>query len=103
MELLETYAFKFPRRISLRSKLAPKEGRLAKQAVFLLPCVDEKDAKSFVARKERNVCKGNLSRVYTVGSADCCVLRTQQSGACLKTGSLLPPLAAQRLFPLAFQ
>ena len=63
MELLETYAFKFPRRISLRSKLAPKEGRLAKQAAFLLSCVDEKDAKSFVARKERNVCKGNLSRL----------------------------------------
>ena len=31
MELLETYAFKFPRRISLRSKLASKEGRLAKR------------------------------------------------------------------------
>lgn len=27
-----------------------------------VPCVDEKDAKSFIARKERNVCKGNLSR-----------------------------------------
>ena len=86
-------------------------------------CVDEKDTESPVIRKERNVYKGNLSRVntvaallfvafkspqtapllLTVGSADYCVLRTQQSGACLETGSLLPPLAAHRLFPLAFQ
>ena len=28
-----------------------------------MSCADEKDAKSFVARKERNVCKGNLSRL----------------------------------------
>ena len=70
--------------------------------LFLLICIDEKDAEFPAARKERDVCRENLSRVNTIGSADYCVLRTQQSGACLETGLLLPPLAAQRLFPLLF-
>ena len=31
-----------------------------------VPCVDEIDAKFSVTRKERDVCRGNLSRVNTV-------------------------------------
>ena len=45
--------------------LMSKRKITARLAVIFLKmaCLDEKDAKSSVVRKERNVCKGNLSRI----------------------------------------
>ena len=52
--------------------------RTKSKLAFLLTCVNEKGTKSSVARKEGNVCKGNLSRVNTVAALLVVVFRKPQ-------------------------
>ena len=45
---------------------------------FFLLCVDKKDATFPVVRKERDVCRGNLSRVNTVAALRFAAIQTPQ-------------------------
>lgn len=44
-------------------KYKAKAAQIKRFKRLMLTCIDEKDAEFSVARKERDVCKGNLSRV----------------------------------------
>ena len=49
-----------------------------RQMVLFLSCADEKDATFPVVRKERDVCRGNLSRVNTVAALRFAAIQTPQ-------------------------
>ena len=49
-----------------------------RQMVLFLLCVDKKDATFPVVRKERDVCRGNLSRVNTVAALRFAAIQTPQ-------------------------
>lgn len=53
---------------------------------FFLLCVDKKDATFPVVRKERDVCRGNLSRVNTVAALRFAAIQTPQIAPLLRNG-----------------